>query len=675
VTDDRLAIQERVAELRREIEYHNERYYTLDAPEISDAEYDALMNELRALEARYPELQSPDSPTQRVGGKLSEKFREVEHRLPMLSLANAFSEEQLRAWYARATRLAGRELEGFVIEPKVDGLAVSLWYEDGRFTLGLTRGDGVVGEDVTANLRTVRSVPRRLPDGAPSPLEVRGEVYLTRRAFERINEERARAGLPLYLNPRNTAAGSLRQLDPNITAQRPLAIMIYQVGWHDGALPRSHWETLELLRKLGFPTNPANQRCSSFEEAVELTRAWEQRREALDYEADGVVIKIDDLDVQRELGAVGREPRWAIAYKFPPIQVTTRLLNIGINVGRTGSLNPFAELEPVQVAGVTIKLAALHNEDDIRRKDIRIGDWVMVQRAGEVIPQVIGPIPSRRTGEEREFRMPSACPVCGAPVVKPEGEAMSRCTNSLGCPAQRYERLKHYVSRGAMDIETIGEKLAAALMRAGLVHDVADLYSLTRDALLPLDRMGEKSAQNVIDNVAASKDRPLARLIFALGIRHVGSQVAELLARRFRSLDALMAAGVEEIDAIEGIGTKIAESVVEFFATPENRAVIEKLRQAGVRMEDEDHATRDGLPLAGLTFVVTGRLERYSRLQIEEHIRELGGEVVDGVSKKTSYVVVGAEPGSKARRAEQLKLPTLDEAGFEALVRERSGQK
>ncbi len=675
MSTDLLAIQARAEELRRLINYHNYRYYVLDQPEISDAEYDRLMNELREIEAAHPELQSPDSPTQRVGATPAEAFRVVQHRIPMLSLANAFSEEQLRAWYARATRLAGRELRGFTVEPKVDGLAVSLVYEERRLAVGATRGDGFHGEDITQNLRTIRRVPLSLPEQAPRVLEVRGEVFLSKDAFRRINDERAREGQPLFANPRNAAAGSVRQLDPRITARRPLDIIIYQVGWYEGGeLPRSHWQTLQCLKELGFPVNPANVYCDTFEETVRCALAWEQRRETLDYEIDGAVIKIDDLDVQRELGEVGREPRWAIAYKFPPTQATTKLLDIGINVGRTGSLNPYAILEPVQVAGVTIKLAALHNEEDIRRKDIRIGDWVIIQRAGEVIPQVIGPIVSRRTGQERPFELPATCPACGTPIERVPGEAMARCPNWFGCPAQRYERLKHFVSRDAMDIETIGEKLAEALFRSGLVQDVADLYSLTKEQLLTLERMGDKSAQNVLDNIAASKNRPLARLIFALSIRHVGLQTAQLLAAHFKSLDALMAATVDEIDAIEGIGPKIAESVVEFFAAEENRKVIEKLRRAGVRMQD-DGGGRDGLPLAGLTFVVTGRLQGYTRLQIEQRIRELGGQVADSVTKKTTHVIVGEDPGSKAARARQLGKPMLDEAAFEALVAERSAKR
>ena len=671
MADDLLAMKVRVEELRRQIDYHNYRYFTLDSPEVADAQYDQLVIELRELESRHPELQSPDSPTQRVGATPSEKFGEVRHRLPMLSLANAFTEDALRAWYDRTVRLAGRELNGFTVEPKVDGLAVSLVYEDRRLVVGATRGNGFVGEDITPNLRTIHSVPLTLPEDAPARLEVRGEVFLSRGAFERINEERVRNGEPMFLNPRNAAAGSVRQLDQRITARRPLDVIIYAIGWFEGDLPRSHWETLERLREYRFHVNAANGRCDSFEEVLAATAAWDKRRETLDYDVDGVVIKIDDQDAQRELGEVGREPRWAIAFKFPPAQVTTKLLNIGINVGRTGSLNPFAELEPVKVGGVVIKLAALHNEEDIRRKDIRIGDVVLIQRAGEVIPQVLGPIVSRRSGEEQPFRMPDHCPYCGSPVERPAGEAMVRCPNSVGCPAQRYERLKHFVSRGAMDIETIGEKLVASLLQAELVHDVADLYALAKEQLLSLERMGEKSAQNVLDNLEASKSRTLPRLIFALGVRHVGDQTARLLAEQFHSLDTLANASLEEIEAVEGVGPKIAASVAAFFADPASRELMDRLRQAGVRFQDEDEG-RGALPLAGLTIVVTGRLQRWSRLQIEERIRELGGTVGDSVSKKTSYVVVGEDAGSKAARAQKLGTPILDEAGFEALLAERA---
>jgi DNA ligase (NAD+) len=661
--------QERVEELRRLIDYHNYRYYVLDDPEVSDAEYDALFQELRALEEAHPELASPDSPTQRVGAAPSSAFGVVTHRIPMLSLANAFNAEQLRGWYARVVRLLGRDVEDFSLEPKIDGLAISLLYEERRLTVGATRGDGIHGEDITPNLRTIRSIPLTLPEPAPRLLEVRGEVFLTRAAFERINEERAAAGEQLFANPRNSAAGSLRQLDPRITARRPLDFIGYAVGqYEDGAIPRTQTELLERLRSWTFKVNPRNSRAHGIEDVIAQCLAWEEHREALDYEIDGVVVKIDDRAVQDELGAVGREPRWAIAFKFPPTQATTVLEVIGINVGRTGSMNPFAILTPVQVAGVTVKLAALHNEEDIARKDIRVGDTVIIQRAGEVIPQVIGPVLSKRTGQEQPFRMPARCPVCGSPVVKPEGEAMSRCTGGIeACPAQRFQLLVHFVSRPAMDIDGIGEKLVAALIQAGLVTDPADFYALSKEQLLELERFADKSAENMLASIEASKARPLSRLLHALGIRYVGERTAEILADRFGTLDRLLQATQEELLDAEGIGPKLAHSVAEALASPRMRQIIEKLRAAGVNMVQRTTST-DGLPLDETTWVFTGRLDRWTRFGAEERVKALGGSVADNVTKKTTHVVVGDEPGSKLRRAQQLGATILDEAAFEALV-------
>ena len=669
--EDLALIKERVEELRRLIDFHNYRYHVLDDPEISDGEYDALMRELRALEADHPEVQDPDSPTQRVGGAPVEGFGVVQHTIPMLSLANAFSEEELRAWYARATRLLGREIRGFVLEPKIDGLAVSLTYRDGSLACGATRGDGLRGDDITANIRTIRSVPLKLADSPPAVIEVRGEVYLTRAAFNRINEERAAAGQPLFMNPRNCAAGSLRQLDPRITATRPLDVFLYALGQVSENEPRHHSEALGWFRKLGLKTNPNNVRVETIDEVVEQVATWGERRETLPYEIDGVVVKIDDLDVQRELGAVGREPRWAIAFKFPPTQATTVLNAIEVNVGRTGSLNPYAVLEPVNINGVIVKLATLHNEDDIRRKDVRVGDTVIVQRAGEVIPQVIGPILGKRPPDAQPYSIPATCPVCGSPVVRPEGEAMSYCSGGIiYCPAQRWRWLELYVSRGAMDVDRVGEKLLAVLLREGLVKDPADLYALTREQLVQLERMGDKSAQNVLNSIEASKERPIARLISALNIRHVGSEIARLLADHFGSLDALMRASEEEINAIEGIGPKIARSIVQYFADDEYRGVIERLRAAGVRFADAPSARADGPagPLDGKAFVVTGRLPRSSRSRIEARIKELGGKVMDSVTKKTDYVVVGEDAGSKLAKAQKLGTSLLTEDDFDALV-------
>jgi DNA ligase (NAD+) len=665
--------QARVEELRQQISYHNYQYYVLDSPEASDGEYDQLMEALRALEAQFPELSSPDSPTQRVGAGPLQAFGIVRHAIPMLSLANVFSQEALLKWYQRIAGLAGRQKMELVVEPKIDGLAISLTYVNGRLTIGATRGDGVQGEDITQNLRTVRSVPMRLRGKAPAKIEVRGEAYLSKKGFQKVNDERLAQNQPLFANPRNAAAGSLRQLDPRVTASRPLDVLVYTLGQlEDGSYPGTHWNALELMKGLGFKVNPASSLFDSIEEVMAYCAGWEHKRESLDYEIDGVVVKVNDLEIQQELGYAGREPRWAVAYKFPPTQATTKLKGIEINVGRTGSLNPFAVLEPVHLAGVTIKLATLHNEEDIRRKDIRIGDTVLIQRAGEVIPQVVGPIVSKRTGEEVEFRMPERCPVCGGPVVKPENEAMHRCTNVLGCPAQRYELLKHFVSRSAMDIQGIGESLSAALLKADLVHDVADLYYLELEPLRDLERMGEKSAENVLKAIQASKEQPLARLVFALGIRYVGEQNAKLLADAFRSLDRLMAASYEEVVAVEGIGPKIAQSVVDYFANEQNRKVIEKLRKAGLRFEEKVEAPKgEGHPsFTGKQFVITGVLSGISRMQAEERIRQLGGVIGNAVTRKTDYVVVGVDPGSKLQKAQSLGTRILTDEEFQQMLRE-----
>jgi len=657
----------RVEELRAIIAHHDYRYYVLDSPEISDSEYDELMRELRQLEERYPQFITPDSPTQRVSGQPVEAFGIVEHRLPLLSLANAFSGEELRAWHRRAANLAEREDFALVCEPKMDGLAVALVYENGSLVQGATRGDGTRGENITENLRTIRTIPLTVGKDAPVRFEVRGEVHMNKRGFERLNEERAREGQPLFANPRNAAAGSVRQLDPRVTARRPLDIFIYALGWAEGETPPTHWESLEWLGSLGFRINPNNVRVPDIEAAVRLCGEWQERREGLEYEIDGLVVKIDDRELHDRLGIVGREPRWAIAYKFPPIQATTKLKSIEVNVGRTGSLNPYAKLEPVRVGGATVKLATLHNEDDIRRKDIRIGDTVIIQRAGDVIPQVVGPVVSLRTGEEREYRTPERCPACDAPVHRPEGEAMSYCSN-VACPAQAFRQLAHFVSRGAMDIDGIGESLAASLMEAGLVKDPADLYSLTKEQLVGLERMADKSAQNILDAVAASKERPLGRVIFALGIRHVGSEIAEVLAEHYSSLDALAAASVEELQSIPAVGPKIADSVSAYFQTEANRRMIEKLRRAGVRLEAEAAPPAEG-PLQGLQFVVTGTLASFSRSEAEERVRRLGGSASSSVTKKTDYLVVGADPGSKLQKAQEYGTKTLSEEEFLALLR------
>jgi DNA ligase (NAD+) len=670
-------VGKRIAELREQINHHNHRYYVLDSPEISDAEYDSLMAELRGLEEEYPKLITPESPTQRVGAAPVETFGVVEHRVPLLSLANVFSSEELLAWHKRISNLVpGREMD-FVCELKLDGLAVALTYTDWRLATGATRGDGYRGEDITRNLRTIKSIPLTVPKDAPRNFEVRGEVYLSKSGFEKLNKERAKEDQPLFANPRNAAAGSVRQLDPRVTVKRPLDIYIYGLGHAEGEvdsqaaegkIPPTHWETMDYLKSLGFKISPYNAYIPDIGDADKYYKRWAEERENLEFDADGIVIKINSFELQRELGTVGHDPRWAVAYKFPAIQATTQLLDIGINVGRTGSLNPYAILEPVSVGGVTIKRAALHNEEDIRRKDIRIGDTVVVQRAGEVIPEVVAPVLSKRSGQERFFKMPARCPVCGSELVKPEGEVMTRCTNA-SCPAQIYELLTHFVSRSAMDIDGVGEKLAAALLEAGLVKNVADLYHLRKQDLLNLEKMGEKSVQNVLDAIERSKQRPLARVIFALGIRHVGAETAELLASHFGSMDRLTSASEENLLEVPTIGPKIADSIATFFRQKANRDIIDKLRRAGVRLEEEAKERKER-PLLGQEFVLSGRLEAFPRSAAEARIKELGGSVGSIVTKKTTHLVVGADPGSKLDKARTLGTRVLNEEEFHRLLEE-----
>jgi len=668
VAADLASVQSRIEQLREQINYHNYRYYVLDSPEISDAEYDELMQELAKLESEHPELITPDSPTQRVGAQPVEAFGIVDHPLPLLSLADVFSTEELLAWHKRVSGLLNGQKFDLVCELKMDGLAVALTYIDGRFVTGATRGDGLHGENVTQNLRTIKSIPLVVPPDVPRRFEVRGEVFLSKRGFKRLNEDRAKAELPLFANPRNAAAGSVRQLNPRITAERPLDIYVYGLGYAEGNLLLAHWETMEYLKSLGFKVNPHNALLNDIEGVEGYYQEWTERRESLDYETDGVVVKVNSFAFQDQLGVIGHGPRWAVAYKFPATQGTTRLLDIGINVGRTGALNPFAILEPVRIGGVTVKLATLHNEDDIKRKDIRIGDTVIVQRAGEVIPQVVGPVVSKRTGLEKVFVMPSRCPVCGGPVVRPEGEVMSRCINPA-CPAQTYELLKHFVSRGAMDIRGVGEALCEVLLRAGLVRDVADLYYLSRDDLLGLERMAEKSASNVLKAIERSKDRPLANIIFALGIRHVGYETADILAQHFGSLRKLSAASKEELLEVPSIGPTVADSIYAYFRQEENLRLIDKLRRAGVKLEAKVLPARE-LPFEGQEFVFTGRLEGFSRQRAEALVKELGGAAGSSVTRKTDLVVAGANPGSKLDRAQSLGIRVISEAEFLHLLDE-----
>ncbi len=667
----------RIEELRTEINHHNYRYHVLDSPEISDAEYDSLIRELKQLEEENPQFLTPDSPTQRVGAPPVEAFGVVEHPVPLLSLGNVFTEEELENWYSRTVKLTGDVPFDFVGEHKIDGLAVALTYVDGQLITGATRGDGFRGENITRNLRTIRSLPLLVPKDAPPRFEVRGEVYLSRPGFEKLNRDRTAEGLPLFANPRNAAAGSVRQLDSRITTRRPLDIYIYMLGWAEGkSLPHTHWEMLDYLKSIGFKTNPNNRRLKDIEAVKQFYQTWEENRESLPYEADGIVFKINQLNLHDELGDIGHEPRWAIAYKFPAVQGTTRLNDIGISVGRTGTLNPTAILEPVSVGGVTIKNAALHNEDDIRRKDIRIGDTVIIQRAGEVIPEVVGPIVSQRTGKEKEFslmdRLPKndrgqpVCPSCGkTSIVRPEGEVMYYCANAA-CPAQLQQRIEHFTSRGAMDIRGIGENLSATLFEKGLVRDIADLYCLKdkKEELVNMEKLGEKSAENMLEAIEKSKQRPLGRLIYALGIKHVGSETAELLAGHFRSMKNFLNAKSEDFQNIESIGPITAESIIDFLKQEENRDIIHRLESAGVFPEEQAAISPGELLLSGYEFVVTGRLEAFSRSKAEARIKELGGSAKGSVTRKTDYVVAGSDPGSKLTRARELGIKVLDEKQF-----------
>jgi len=661
--------RQRVEELRRIIEYHNYRYYVLDKPEISDAEYDALMRELERLEEAHPELVTPDSPTQRVGGEPLEAFATVEHPIPLLSLANAFTEEELFHFDRRVRELTGEAKVEYVLELKIDGLAVALTYEGGIFVRGATRGDGYRGEDITANLKTIRSLPLRLQGEYPPLLEVRGEVFMPVAAYRRLNAEREARGEEPFANPRNAAAGSVRQLDPRIAASRSLDIFVYGIGIARGREFHTHSEVLAFLQEAGFKVNGHYVLCQGIEEVLAAVRRWDpQRRRDLPYEIDGLVIKVNSLALQERLGATAKSPRWAIAYKFPAEQAVTTVKDIIVSVGRTGVLTPTAVLEPVRLAGTTVGRAALHNLDYIREKDIRLGDRVVVQKAGDIIPEVVAVLPEARTGEEKEFQMPERCPACGAEVVRLPGEAAHRCTG-LACPAQLQEGLLHFASRDAMAIDGLGPALIRQLVERGLVKNPADLYRLTREDLVGLERMGEKSAANLLAAIEASKKRPWDRLLFGLGIRYVGSRMAQLLAGHYPSLRALMAAGEEELTAIPEIGPKVAASIVRFFAEPQNQAVIAALEKAGVNTGGKGEEREAGpKPLAGKAFVLTGTLARFTRSEAKELLESLGAQVRGSVSAKTDYVVVGANPGSKLTRARELGIPVLTEEEFEKLL-------
>ena len=655
----------RVEELRREIEYHNYRYYVLDAPVISDAEFDRLMAELSAIEKAYPELVVPNSPTQRVGGAPREGFATVRHLTPMLSLANAFGAEELRDFDRRVRSVLPGEATAYVVEPKIDGLAVSLTYQNGEFVRGATRGDGEAGEDITPNLRTIRTVPLRLLKDAPPILEVRGEVYMSKEAFIELNERREEAGEVPFANPRNAAAGSLRQLDPGITAHRKLDLFVYGVGYAEGINLKSHHETLAWLAVQGFKVN-ANRLFSCIEDVIEFCLSWQKKRFDLPYAIDGMVIKLNSLEQQDRLGATMKSPRWAIAYKFPPEEAVTTLKDILVSVGRTGVLTPTAVFKPVRLAGTTVVRATLHNEDLIREKDIRIGDHIVVHKAGDVIPEVVRSLPEKRTGQERVFRMPLDCPVCGAKTVREEGEVAVRCPN-ISCPARLKESLLHFASRNAMDIRGLGRALVEQLVEKGLVKTVADIYTLKREVLAGLERMGPKSAANLLSEIEASKKKDLSRLIFALGIRHIGERAGKVLAGRFGSLERLMAATEEQLTAVQEIGPKMAASIRSFFTEPRNRAVIKELAEAGVNIRSYDTGAAAG-PLAGKVFVLTGTLAGFTRDEAAERIESLGGRVASSVSRRTDYVVVGENPGSKFDKARELGVTILDEEGFNRLL-------
>ncbi len=682
---DTKTLRSRYEELKAEVNQHNYRYHTLDAPIISDVEYDKLLNELKQIEAAHPDWVTPDSPTQRAGAKAADRFDKIRHPAPILSLANAFGSDDARAWFERVRKLDERvALAKFVVEPKIDGLSVVLHYRDGLFVQGATRGDGEVGEDITLNLRTVRTIPLRIPvdEKGPKPprnFVVRGEAFIPTKEFDELNKRLEEAGEKTYLNPRNTAAGSLRQLDPALTASRPLTLLVYQiVASEGGKVPTSQWEILEYLKSLGFPVTDVAKRFNDFESAIAYTETWKDGRDTLPYEADGMVIKIDDLNLAAELGFVGKDPRGAIAYKFPAREVTTKLLNIEVEVGRTGVLTPKAVLEAVEINGVIVRNATLHNFDFIAEKDIRIGDRVLVKRAGEVIPYVIGPVVDARTGKEKKYKPPSTCPACGQAVEHFEGEVAWFCVNAA-CPAQLQRNIEHFVSRGSMDINGLGFKIVEKLIDSGAIKDVADIYTLTRESILDAvtkkDRKTEKEppgkiADNLLTAIAESKNQSLPRLITALGIRGVGEVSARDLASHFGNLDALSKASVDDLQEIDGVGPNIAEAIVDWFARPVNKNLLKKLKAVGLWPVLDVGAkglSSEGA-LSGLTFVVTGTLPTLTRDGVKEFIESNGGKVPDSVSKKTSYLVLGEEPGSKFEKAKSLGVKIIGEEELKKLV-------
>ena len=664
---------QRVEELRSQIREHNYRYHVLDDPVISDAQYDAAIRELRSLEEAHPELVTPDSPTQRVGAPVSDLFRPVRHLRPMFSLDNAETADDLLAWEQRMERQLGEPPQGYVCELKIDGLAVVLTYRDGTLSTGATRGDGATGEDVTPNLRTLASVPLRLlTEDPPRVLEVRGEVYMPFQAFEELNQRQGEAGLPIFANPRNAAAGSVRQKDPSVTAGRNLSIWIYQLGLVEGGPSfDTHWETLEYLSSLGLRVNPSSERLGTLAEVFSFVEGAETHRHDMPYQTDGVVIKSDLLSEQDRLGYTSKAPRWAIAYKFPPEEQVTTLRDIQINVGRTGAATPFAVLDPVFVGGAKVSLATLHNEDQVALKDVRIGDQVVVRRAGDVIPEVVGPVVAARNGEEKVWRMPATCPFCGNPIVRAEGEAVARCTGGLECPSRAREWLFHFAGRGGMDIEHLGYKTIDLLLEHGYISDPADIFTFDVERLAGHEGWGELSVANLRRAIDAAKDRPVARLLTALGIRHVGGTVARILVREFGGLPVLMEATEEEIASVEGIGQVIAAEVRRWSSDPDNRKLVEKLGEAGVRLEEEREEGAGSDLLAGSTFVVSGTIEGFTREEAAAAIEARGGKSAGSVSGRTTALIVGQSPGaSKTRKAEELGIPIVDGETFRSLLAE-----
>jgi len=665
-------VGKKIEELRNKIRYHNYRYYVLDDPTVADSEYDQLMRDLIELEEKYPQYITPSSPTQRVGIEPVSGFTTVKHIAPMLSLANAFSPEELRAFDQRIKKLIPEKKLEYVVELKIDGLAVTLVYEDGIFIRGATRGDGTTGEEITSNLRTVKAIPLKLfGENIPPRIEVYGEVYMKKSDFKRLNEERMKNGGSLFANPRNAAAGSARQLDPQITAQRHLDTFIYRATFPEGRKFNSHMEVLNYLKKIGFKVNPHTKLCQDIEEAINYCRQWIDKKEELDYEIDGMVIKVNSLRMREELGSTTRSPRWAIANKFPAQQVTTKIQDIIVQVGRTGALTPVAILDPIRISGSVVQRATLHNEDEIKRKDVRIGDVVLIQKAGEVIPEVVKVIKEKRTGKEKEFVMPAQCPVCGAKVFRAEGEVVSRC-NSLTCSAQIKERIRHFASRNAMDIEGLGPAIIDQLVEKGLIKDISDLYFLKGDDLISLERMAEKSTDNLLEAIEKSKEKSLAHLIYGLGIRYVGVHTSEVITRYYYTLDKFRETNLEELIEINEIGPKIAESIIIFFKEKENLDIIERLRGAGLNFgqeEEKRRKTKRAQFLTGKQFVLTGTLKDFTRTQAKETISKLGGRVTGSVSKKTDYVVAGEDPGSKYQKAQELGVTIINEEEFKRIIK------